>query len=60
MKQASVLFDRPRRGKHPLNEKNRSEIIRRLSQFEEKPHIHDTPQQVIFVTLVRPNWQFGG
>jgi hypothetical protein len=32
----------------------RSNISRRLSQLEQKAHIHDPPQPVIFVTFVSP------
>ena len=32
----------------------RNNISRRLSKLEEKAHIHDPPQPVIFVTFVSP------
>jgi hypothetical protein len=32
----------------------RNNIPRRLSQLEQKAHIHDAPQPVIFVTFVSP------
>ena len=32
----------------------RSNIPRRLSKLEQKAHIHDPPQPVIFVTFVSP------
>jgi len=32
----------------------RNNISRRLSKLEEKAHIHDPPQLVIFVTFVSP------
>jgi hypothetical protein len=38
----------------------RSNISRRLRQLEQKAHIYDAPQPVIFVTFVEPNGQFGG
>ena len=33
----------------------RSNISRRLRQLEQKAHIHDAPQPVIFVTFVSPS-----
>ena len=38
----------------------RHDIPRRLTQLEQKAHIHNAPQPVILVTFVRPNGQFGG
>jgi hypothetical protein len=32
----------------------RSNISRRLRQLEQKAHVHNAPQPVIFVTFVRP------
>jgi hypothetical protein len=38
----------------------RNNIPRQLEQLEQKIHIHEAPQPVIFVTFVKPKGSFGG